>query len=139
MIVPDEASDSELLIDGMNVSNRTLGFVNAPSLMQKAVARCLEEKTNIAFYDANRKLLYDNLTKFGFTCIRPQGAFYLWMKSPLEDEEEFVRLAKEYNLILVKGSAFACPGYVRIAYCVSPDMITRSLPSFEKLAAECGL
>ncbi len=139
VIVPDEASDSELLIDGMNVSNRTLGFVNAPSLMQKAVARCLEEKTNIAFYDANRKLLYDNLTKFGFTCIRPQGAFYLWMKSPLEDEEEFVRLAKEYNLILVKGSAFACPGYVRIAYCVSPDMITRSLPSFEKLAAECGL
>ncbi len=139
VVVPNEASDSELLIDGMNVSNRTLGFVNAPSLMQKAVARCLEEKTNIDFYDANRKLLYENLTKFGFFCIRPQGAFYLWMKSPLKDEEAFVRLAKKYNLILVKGGAFACPGYVRIAYCVSKDMLMRALPAFEKLAAECKL
>ena len=139
VVVPDEASDSDLLKDGINVSNRTLGFVNAPSLMQKAVKRCLEEKTNIDFYDKNRILLYEELTKMGFTCIRPQGAFYLWMKSPVENEEEFVQAAKKYNIIFVKGSAFACSGYVRIAYCVSKEMIERSLPAFRELAKEYGL
>jgi aspartate aminotransferase len=139
VVVPDEAADSDLLKDGINVSNRTLGFVNAPSLMQKAVARCLEEKTNVGFYDGNRILLYEELTKLGFTCIKPQGAFYLWMKSPVEAEEEFVRAAKKYNILFVKGSAFACPGYVRIAYCVSKEMIERSLPAFKELAKEYGL
>ena len=139
VVVPDEAADSDLLKDGINVSNRTLGFVNAPSLMQKAVKRCLEEKTNVAFYDENRILLYEELTKMGFTCIRPQGAFYLWMKSPVETEEEFVQAAKKYNIILVKGSAFACSGYVRLAYCVSKEMIERSLPAFRELAKEYGL
>lgn len=139
VVVPDEAADSDLLKDGINVSNRTLGYVNAPSLMQKAVARCLEEKTNVAFYDENRILLYEELTKLGFTCIKPQGAFYLWMKSPVEAEEEFVQTAKKYNILFVKGSAFACPGYVRIAYCVSKEMIKRSLPAFQELAKEYGL
>ncbi len=139
VVVPDEAADSDLLKDGINVSNRTLGFVNAPSLMQKAVARCLEEKTNVGFYDGNRILLYEELTKLGFACIKPQGAFYLWMKSPVEAEEEFVRAAKKYNILFVKGSAFACPGYVRIAYCVSKEMIERSLPAFKELAKEYGL
>lgn len=139
VVVPDEAADSDLLKDGINVSNRTLGFVNAPSLMQKAVARCLEEKTNVGFYDGNRILLYEELTKLGFTCIKPQGAFYLWMKSPVEAEEEFVRAAKKYNILFVKGSAFACPGYVRIAYCVSKEMIERSLTAFKELAKEYGL
>lgn len=139
VVVPDEAADSDLLKDGINVSNRTLGYVNAPSLMQKAVARCLEEKTNVAFYDENRILLYEELTKLGFTCIKPQGAFYLWMKSPIEAEEEFVQTAKKYNILFVKGSAFACPGYVRIAYCVSKEMIERSLPAFQELAKEYGL
>ena len=91
------------------------------------------------FYDRNRKLLYEGLTKLGFNCVKPQGAFYLWMKSPDEDEERFVENAKKYHIILVKGSAFACPGYVRMAYCVSPDMIQKSLPEFEKLAREYGL
>lgn len=139
VVVPDEAADSDLLKEGMSVSNRTLGFVNAPSLMQKAVARCLEEKTNVAFYDENRILLYEELTKLGFTCIKPQGAFYLWMKSPVEAEEKFVQTAKKYNILFVKGSAFACPGYVRIAYCVSKEMIERSLPAFQELAKEYGL
>lgn len=139
VVVPDEAADSDLLKDGINVSNRTLGFVNAPSLMQKAVARCLEEKTNVDFYNENRILLYEELTKLGFTCIKPQGAFYLWMKSPVEAEEDFVLAAKKYNILFVKGSAFACPGYVRIAYCVSKEMIERSLPAFQELAKEYGL
>ena len=136
VVVPDEAADSELLIQGIGVANRILGFVNAPSLMQKAVARCLEERTNIAFYDENRSMLYNGLTQLGFSCIRPQGAFYLWMKSPVEQEEEFVQAAKKYHIIFVKGSAFGCPGYVRLAYCVSPEMIARSMKAFEKLALE---
>lgn len=139
VVVPDEAADSDLLKSGINVSNRTLGFVNAPSLMQKAVKRCLEEKTNVDFYDENRVLLYEELTGMGFACIRPQGAFYLWMKSPAENEEEFVQAAKKYNIIFVKGSAFGCSGYVRLAYCVSKEMIERSLPAFRELAKEYGL
>lgn len=137
--VPNEVVDAQKILDGLEVSNRTLGFVNAPSLIQKAVAAAVEEKTDVDFYDRNRKLLYEGLTKLGFNCVKPQGAFYLWMKSPDEDEERFVENAKKYHIILVKGSAFACPGYVRMAYCVSPDMIQKSLPEFEKLAREYGL
>lgn len=137
--VPNEVVDAQKILDGLEVSNRTLGFVNAPSLIQKAAAAAVEEKTDVDFYDRNRKLLYEGLTKLGFNCIKPQGAFYLWMKSPDEDEERFVENAKKYHIILVKGSAFACPGYVRMAYCVSPDMIQKSLPEFEKLAREYGL
>lgn len=137
--VPNEVVDAQKILDGLEVSNRTLGFVNAPSLIQKAAAAAVEEKTDVDFYDRNRKLLYEGLTKLGFSCVKPQGAFYLWMKSPDEDEERFVENAKKYHIILVKGSAFACPGYVRMAYCVSPDMIQKSLPEFEKLAREYGL
>ncbi len=137
--VPNEVVDAQKILDGLEVSNRTLGFVNAPSLIQKAAAAAVEEKTDVDFYDRNRKLLYEGLTKLGFNCVKPQGAFYLWMKSPDEDEERFVENAKKYHIILVKGSAFACPGYVRMAYCVSPDMIQKSLPEFEKLAREYGL
>lgn len=134
VVVPDEVADAEELIQGLQVSNRILGFVNAPSLMQKAVARCLEEKTDIAFYDANRKTLYEGLVNLGFTCTRPQGAFYLWVKSPVDSEDEFVAEAKKRNLILVKGSAFGCSGYVRLAYCISHDKIRRSLEFFKELA-----
>lgn len=137
--VPDEISDAEDIIAGLEVSNRTLGFVNAPSLIQKAVGACIDEKTDIDFYDRNRRLLYEGLTNLGFTCIKPQGAFYLWMKSPDEDEEAFVQAAKKYHIIMVKGAAFACPGYVRLAYCVSPEMIKKSMAGFEKLAKEYGL
>lgn len=137
--VPQEASDSELLIQGMEISNRTLGFVNAPSLIQKAVARCLEEKTDVNFYDENRKMLYEGLTKLGFTCIKPEGAFYLWVKSPVADEEAFVNEGKKFRLLMVKGSAFGCPGFVRLAYCVSHETIKNSLPAFAKLAEVYGL
>lgn len=139
VVVPNEASDAEDLLAGIEISNRTLGFVNAPSLMQKAVACCLEEPTDVAFYDRNRKLLYESLTKLGFTCVKPEGAFYLWMKSPVANEEEFVAAGKKYNLLMVKGSAFGCAGYVRLAYCVSYEMIERSLTAFEKLAKEYDL
>ena len=136
VVVPDEASDALDLIRGIEISNRTLGFVNAPSLIQKAVARCLNEPTDVAFYDRNRKLLYEGLTKLGFTCVKPEGAFYLWVKSPVEEEEDFVKAGKKHHILMVKGSAFGCPGYVRLAYCVSYEMIERSLPAFAKLAEE---
>lgn len=132
--VPNEAADAEDLIRGIEISNRTLGFVNAPSLIQKAVARCLEEKTDVSFYNENRKMLYEGLTKLGFTCIKPEGAFYLWVKSPVENEEEFVNEGKKQHILMVKGSAFGCPGFVRLAYCVSHDTVKNSLPAFAKVA-----
>lgn len=137
--VPNEAADAEDLIRGIEISNRTLGFVNAPSLMQKAVAKCLDEKTDVAFYDENRIMLYEGLTELGFTCIKPEGAFYLWVKSPVENEEDFVNEAKRFQLLLVKGGAFGCPGFVRLAYCVSHETIKNSMPAFAKLAQVYGL
>lgn len=132
--VPDEAADAEDLICGIEISNRTLGFVNAPSLLQKAVARCLDEKPDVAFYDENRIMLYEGLTGLGFTCIKPEGAFYLWVKSPMENEEDFVSEGKKYNLLMVPGSAFGCPGFVRLAYCASHGTVKNSLAAFAKLA-----
>lgn len=134
VVVPDEASDSADLLRGIEISNRTLGFVNAPSLIQKAVARCLDEKTDVAFYDENRVMLYEGLTKLGFTCIKPDGAFYLWVKSPVANEEDFVNEGKKFNILMVKGSAFGCPGFVRLAYCVSHETIRNSMSAFAKLA-----
>ena len=139
VVVPDEAADAELLLKGLEISNRVLGFVNAPSLQQKAVAACLEEKTDVAFYDENRKMLYEGLTALGFTCIKPEGAFYLWLKSPVENEEAFVEEGKKYNILMVKGSAFGCGGFVRLAYCVSHETVKNSLPAFAKLATVYGL
>lgn len=139
LAVPKECADHDRLLAGLSLSNRILGFVNAPSLMQKAVAASLSEKTDIAYYDRNRKLLYQMLTGLGFSCTEPKGAFYLWMKVPGDSEQAFVEKAKEYHLLLVNGSAFACEGYVRLAYCVSPEMIERSRSAFEKLAEAVGV
>ncbi len=134
LVIPDEADDFENLLCAANVANRILGFVNAPSIMQLAVARCLEETTDISVYDTNRKLLYNKLVSYGFECVKPEGAFYLWVKALEDDDISFVNKAKEFNLLLVPGSSFMCPGYVRIAYCVDTDMIKRSFVQFEKLA-----
>lgn len=136
LVIPDEVKDSADVISAANVATRILGFVNAPTLQQKAVVRCLNEKADIAFYDKNRETLYEGLKKAGFSCIKPEGAFYLFVKSPVEDEKEFCDRAKKYNILMVPGSSFGCPGFVRLAYCVSYDTIVRSLPKFEELAAE---
>lgn len=136
LVIPDEASDSRDIIDGAVVATRVLGFVNAPSLIQRTVARCVDESTNLEAYDRNRKELYEGLSEIGFECVKPEGAFYLWVKSPCDDEKEFCRIAKNYNLLMVAGSAFACPGYVRIAYCVSYGTIVNSLPKFRQLMDE---
>ena len=135
-MIPDEVTDSETVLSAANVANRILGFVNAPTLQQKVVAKCINEKTDLSFYDKNRETLYNGLLECGFECIKPQGAFYLFVKSPIADEKEFCSIAKKYNLLLVPGSSFACPGYVRLAYCVSYETIVNSLPKFKELAKE---
>ena len=139
LVIPDEADDSETIIGAANVANRILGYVNAPSLFQRVIARCLDAKVDLEYYDRNRKKLYEGLTKMGFTCVKPEGAFYLWMKSPVEDDKAFCEAAKKYHLLIVPGSSFAGPGYVRLAYCVSYETICNSLGQFEKLAEEFGL
>ena len=139
LIIPDEADGSEELISAATIANRTLGCVNAPSLIQKVVAKCVDAKTDLVAYDKNRQALYNGLKECGFECIKPQGAFYLFVKSPVEDEKAFCEAGKKYNILMVPGSSFACPGYVRLAYCVSYETIVNSLPEFKKLAAEYGL
>lgn len=134
VVVPNEVSESEKVISAMNVANRILGFVNAPTLQQKIVQKCLEEQTDISYYNRNRETLYKGLIECGFSCIKPEGAFYLFMKSPIEDEKEFCRQAKELHLLFVPGSSFGCGGYVRIAYCVSYETIVNALPKFKELA-----
>lgn len=138
-LIPDSVSDSEDLIQVATIANRVNGSVNAPSLIQRVIRRCLAVKVNVAAYDRNRNDLYNGLTKLGFTCVRPQGAFYLWVKSPDEDEKKFVAACKEEHILVVPGSSFFGPGYVRIAYCVSNDMIHRSMPAFAKVAEKYGL
>ncbi len=136
LVIPDEAADSEQLLAAANVATRILGFVNAPTLQQKIVAKCLNEKTDVSYYNRNREALYQGLKECGFECIKPEGAFYLFVKSPTADEKEFCGAAKKYNLLIVPGSSFACPGYVRLAYCVSYETIINSLPKFRELAKE---
>jgi aspartate aminotransferase len=137
-VIPSEVDDYEDVFAAASVATRILGYVNAPSLMQKVVKRCINEKTDISYYDRNRNTLYDGLCRFGFTCQKPEGAFYLFMKTPVDDKE-FVSAAKKYNILVVPGSSFGCPGYVRIAYCVAYETIVNSLPKFEKLAEDYGL
>lgn len=139
LVIPDELEDSGTVIAAAGIANRILGSVNAPSLMQKVIARCVDAEVDVAAYDRNRLALYNGLMECGFQCIKPQGAFYLFVKSPVPDEKAFCEAGKKYNILMVPGSSFACPGYVRLAYCVSHETILHSLPEFRKLAAEYGL
>ena len=139
LVIPDELEDSETVITAATIANRILGSVNAPSLMQKVIGRCADAEVDVAAYDKNRIALYEGLKECGFECIKPQGAFYLFVKSPVADEKAFCEAGKKYNILMVPGSSFACPGYVRLAYCVSYETIVNSLPEFKKLAAEYGL
>ncbi len=136
LVLPTEMNDFEETVNAATVANRVLGFVNAPSLLQKAVARCINESSDIAFYERNGRTLYENLTEYGYQCVFPQGAFYLWVKSPIEDEKKFCEMARKYNILLVPGSSFACPGYVRISYCVAYETVVNSLPGFKKVIEE---
>ena len=138
LVLPDTLSDAQNIIAAANVANRILGFVNAPSLFQRVVSRCLDVDItpNIEAYIANRELLYTNLLSYGYECIKPEGAFYLFMKSPIADDIAFCQMAKKYNLLIVPGTSFGCPGFVRIAYCVSHDTAKNALPAFKKVMEE---
>ena len=134
VVVPNEMVDSNNVIEAVTIANRVLGSVNAPSLMQKVIGECVDLTVDISQYKKNRDLLYNYLIECNFECIKPQGAFYLFLKSPIKNDKEFCNIAKEYNILMVPGSSFAYPGYVRISYCVDYEMIKRSLPAFRKLA-----
>lgn len=136
VVIPKEMENSSEMIEAVTIANRIIGCVNAPSLMQRVVAECLDEKVDLKNYEKNRNLLYKIVTESGFKCVKPQGAFYLFVKTPISDDKEFCKIAKKYNLLFVPASSFAYPGYVRIAYCVSYDMIERSKEAFKKLGQE---
>ena len=138
LVLPDELEDAEEVKAAANVATRILGFVNAPSLIQRAVARSLEAEVDVEIYNRNRELLYQNLLSYGYECIKPEGAFYLFVKALEEDDKAFVKKAKEHNILVVPGFSFGCPGYFRMAYCVDYEMIKRALPHFEQLAKEYG-
>ncbi len=131
--VPGRATDSHRLYAAIAGAARGMGHVCAPSLLQKVIARCTALRPNLAEYDRNRRTLYQELTAMGYEMAKPDGAFYLFIKAPGGDANAFSEKAKQQNLLLVPGDGFGCPGYFRICYCVSYDMIQRSLPVFRRL------
>ena len=138
IFVCPEAEDAKRLYFAVCGAGRALGYVCAPSLFQKMIAKCQGVTSDVSVYEKNRDLLVGALKEYGYTCVRPDGAFYLFVKALEEDANAFCERAKKYGLLLVPGDDFGCKGYVRIAYCVSPDMISRSLPYFKLLAEEYG-
>jgi len=134
--VSNKIANFEDLTSALNVATRILGFVNAPSLIQRVIARCVDDVADLEFYRKNRDMLYNGLSEMGYDCVKPDGAFYLWIKTPIEDDSEFAEIAKKYLLLTVPGSAFGCKGYIRLSYCVSPKMIETSLPKFKTLLEE---
>lgn len=138
VLVPKEVTDSRAVYAAIAGAGRSLGYVCAPSLFQKVLVSCIGQTGDIKEYKKNRNLLYEGLTKIGYECFKPQGAFYLFVKSPSADSEAFCELAKEEHLLLVPADGFGCPGYVRISYCVETDMIERSFAAFERLFARCA-
>ena len=129
----EEAEDVEMCLSN---ATRNLGFTNAPSLFQRVIMKCLNETVEVDVYRRNRDLLYNHLVKLGFECTKPQGAFYLFSKALEEDEKAFVAAAKKYNLLIVAGTTFGCPGYFRASYCISYKKIEKSLEAWTKLADE---
>lgn len=121
------------MVAGLTASMRYLGYVNAPSLQQKMLLKCVDASVDISIYEETRNILYDGLTQMGYTCIHPDGAFYLFMKAPEEDDAHFCEVAKEERILMAPGTAFYGPGWVRISYCVPAAVAERSLPGFKRL------
>lgn len=139
VIISPNIEDSELLTDIMVFCNRTLGFVSASALWQKVAGDCINEKVDISDYQEKRDILFEHLSSLGFEIRKPEGTFYLFPKSPLENDVEFAKLAMKYNILIVPGSGFGSPGYFRISYCVPTEMVKRSLDAWTKLAKELNL
>ena len=134
--VPSSATDSKDVYAAVAGAGRALGYVCAPSLLQEVIARCVDVAPNLSDYSVNRSLLLENLTSYGYECVSPDGAFYLFVKAPSGDGNSFSEKAKKKNLLIVPGESFGCKEYVRISYCVDTEMIKRSLPYFKELI-EC--
>ncbi len=130
--VNPDIMEKETVTAGLIMSNRILGFVNAPALMQRAIPHMLDASVDISFYKRNRDILCNGLASFGYRFDRPGGAFYLFPETPIKDDMAFVSILKDENILTVPGSAFGRSGYFRIAYCTSPEVIERSLPGFER-------
>ena len=133
VLVPDEVTESKIVYAGIAGAGRGLGYVCAPSMFQKVIASCVGQTGDVELYKKNRDLLYDGLTKIGYECFKPQGAFYMFVKTLEPDADAFCEKAKEENLLIVSATGFGCPGYARISYCVDYDMIQRSFAAFERL------
>ena len=131
--VNPDVTDKATVIAGMILCNRILGYVNAPALMQRAISLLLEESVDISLYQKKRDMLSDGLASFGYDFIKPGGAFYLFPRTPVEDDAEFVSALQEENILTVPGSGFFGPGHIRIAYCVDDSTIENSLPGFERV------
>ena len=139
IVVPDEVADFSSVYGAVAGAARVLTHVNAPSLWQLVVARCARLPSDITPYEKNGTMLYEGLVRAGFSCVKPQGAFYLFPRSLEADDYAFCERAKKYDLLLVPGTDFGCPGHFRASYCIKEQTIERSLPLFEKLAKEYGV
>ena len=133
VLVPDEAYESKTLYAAVAGAGRALGYVCASSMFQKVLVKCIGQTGDVDAYKANRDLLYDGLTKIGYKCFKPQGAFYMFVKALEDSAENFCEKAKEEDVLVVPATGFGCPGWVRISYCVDSDMIKRSMPAFERI------
>jgi aspartate aminotransferase len=136
IVVPNEMIEFPKIFAAIAGSARALSYVCAPSFFQKVVAKCVEETADISIYENNRNVLYNALKEIGYECVKPEGAFYLFPRSLEADAYAFCEKAKKYDLLLVPGDDFGCPGHIRISYCVKPEQIERSLPAFKKLFDE---
>ncbi len=137
LAVSPEADEVERIDAALAIAVRVLGCVNAPSLQQKAIVKVLDKRTDINEYAENRRILLEGLDRAGFEYVNPEGAFYVFVKTPIEDDREFAAYAKnKYHILISPGSAFCCSGYVRIAYCVARERIERAIPFFVKLAED---
>ena len=133
VLVPKEVTESRMVYAAIAGAGRALGYVCAPSMFQKVLVKCMGQTGDVELYKKNRDLLYEGLTKIGYECFKPQGAFYLFVKTLEEDSDAFCERAKEEDLLIVSATGFGCSGYARISYCVDEDMIKRSFAAFERL------
>lgn len=134
LVIPNEADGFEDLFSAINTANRIMGFVNAPSLMQRVIGRVIGNTSDVSVYEENKNILCTALKEYGYEFVEPKGTFYMFPRSPIADDTEFCKIAKEYRLIIVPGSSFGCPGHFRIAYCVDKQTVLNSLDSFKQLA-----
>ena len=139
LTIPTEFEDSENVIKAVRLAMGRLGFVNAPALFQRVVGECIYEQVDLEYYAKNRELLYGILKKYGYECIEPQGAFYIFVKAPDNNEERFLELARKRHLIFVGGSSFGYSGYVRLSFCCKYEILQKSADALKQLAVDCGI